>query len=71
MTEYLATGMYASHKGNPIAFRFTVEAGDMATASEAVTMRIKSRKTYAGKLSFALVACDDAMWTNATVNKED
>lgn len=55
MTEYLATGMYASHKGNPIAFRFTVEADDMAIASEAVTMRVKARKTYAGKLSFDLV----------------
>lgn len=58
MNNYLATGMYASHKGNPIAFRFTVEADDMVTASEAVTMRIKARKTYAGKLSFALVIYD-------------
>lgn len=55
METYLATGMYASHKGNPIAFRFTVEADDMVTASEAVTIRIKSRKTYAGKLSFDLI----------------
>jgi hypothetical protein len=55
MTRYIATGMYASHKGNPIAFRFTVEADDMVIASEAVTMRIKDRKTYAGKLSFDLI----------------
>ena len=55
MTKYLATGMYASHKGNPIAFRFTVEADDMVIASEAVTMRVTGRKTYAGKLSFDLM----------------
>lgn len=58
MTTYLATGMYASHKGNPIAFRFTVEADDMVIASEAVTMRVTSRKTYAGKLSFDLIPYD-------------
>lgn len=55
MNRYLTTGMYASHKGNPITFRFTVDAPDMVTASEAVTMRIKARKTYAGKLSFDLI----------------
>jgi hypothetical protein len=55
VNKYLATGMYASHKGNPIAFRFTVEADDMVIASEAVTMRVKGRKTYAGKLSFDLI----------------
>lgn len=55
MNTYLATGMYASHKGNPIASRFTVEADDMTIASEAVTMRVKGLKTYAGKLSFDLI----------------
>ena len=71
MTKYLATGMYASHRGNPIAFRFTVEAEEMDIAADAVTKRIKDRKTYAGKLSFALVRCNDTMWTDATVIKED
>lgn len=55
MTKYLTTGMYASHKGNPINFRFEVLAADMAAASEAVTNRIKARKTYSGKLSFDLI----------------
>lgn len=58
MNTYLATGMYASHKGNPIAFSFTVEADDMVIASEAVTMRVTSRKTYSGKLSFDLIPYD-------------
>ena len=55
MTRYLTTGIYASHRGNPITFRFAVDAADMVTASEAVANRIKARKTYAGKLSFDLI----------------
>ena len=55
MHRYLTTGMYASRAGNPITFRFDVTAEDMTTAAEAVTNRIKARKTYAGKLSFDLI----------------
>jgi catalase len=55
MHRYLTTGMYASHKGNPITFRFEVMADDMTAASEVVANRVMARKTYAGKLSFDLV----------------